>query len=352
MNLTINKLPTKTWNRLNMNETNISLEGKFKSHVPSVDTDEAQVIYKDNYDGDLLNTFNGELEDFTKDSSTYLIKTPKNVFMENPVILNYNYENDEHAVSRLFIHACENSVIKIVLVYRSLGDIDISAMQTYVYAEKNACVKIYLAQLLSDKSICLNNITGVCEENANVKLTRLDLGAAQTYSDVEIDLMGNDSRFKTEIGYHAVENQFVDMNYASYHYGKNTECLMAVNGTLEENSKKMFRGTIDFKQGCAGSRGTENENVLLLGEEMSNGTIPLILCAEEDVEGNHGASIGKLDEKILFYLGSRGISEHEAQNIIAMSRIENICNKFPNKGIREEIKNFELGRGITHESKL
>ena len=34
---------------------------------------------------------------------------------------------------------------------------------------------------------------------------------------------------------------------------------------------------IDFKKGCKGSAGAEQENVLLLGEEIVNKTVPLIL---------------------------------------------------------------------------
>lgn len=45
---------------------------------------------------------------------------------------------------------------------------------------------------------------------------------------------------------------------------------------------------------------------------MVNQTIPLILCAEEDVKGSHGASIGQLDEETLFYMQARGISEEQA----------------------------------------
>ena len=56
-----------------------------------------------------------------------------------------------------------------------------------------------------------------------------------------------------------------------------------------------------------GAKGDEKEDVLLVGDNMVNQTIPLILCAEEDVEGNHGASIGKLDENMLFYAATRGI---------------------------------------------
>ena len=49
----------------------------------------------------------------------------------------------------------------------------------------------------------------------------------------------------------------------------------------------VFRGTIDFKFGAAGAEGEEKEDVLLLGDDVINQTIPLILCAEEDVQGNH-----------------------------------------------------------------
>lgn len=46
--------------------------------------------------------------------------------------------------------------------------------------------------------------------------------------------------------------------------------------------------------------GNEKEDVLLLDDTIVNQTIPLILCNEEDVEGNHGATIGKLDEERCF----------------------------------------------------
>ena len=64
--------------------------------------------------------------------------------------------------------------------------------------------------------------------------------------------------------------------------------------------KKTFRGTIDFRCGSSGSVGDEQEDVLLLGENIVNKTIPLILCEEEDVDGRHGATIGRLPEDMLF----------------------------------------------------
>ena len=66
----------------------------------------------------------------------------------------------------------------------------------------------------------------------------------------------------------------------------------------KRQAHKVFRGSIDFKRGASGAKGTESEQVLLLGDDVINQTIPLILCAEEDVEGNHGAAIGELDEEL------------------------------------------------------
>ena len=47
----------------------------------------------------------------------------------------------------------------------------------------------------------------------------------------------------------------------------------------------------------------------MLGDGVINKTVPLILCAEENVVGNHGATIGELDDETLFYFESRGIGK-------------------------------------------
>ena len=82
---------------------------------------------------------------------------------------------------------------------------------------------------------------------------------------------------------------------------------------------------------------------MLIGDDVVNQTIPLILCAEEDVEGNHGATIGKLDESMLFYLGSRGISKEEAERIIAKAKIDALCSLIPDKAVRKEVEAYHDG---------
>ena len=57
------------------------------------------------------------------------------------------------------------------------------------------------------------------------------------------------------------------------------------------------------------------------------------------MEGNHGATIGRLDEKMLFYLASRGIPEEVARSLLARARIEAVVDLLP-EALAEEAHKF------------
>ena len=77
----------------------------------------------------------------------------------------------------------------------------------------------------------------------------------------------------------------------------------------------------------------------MLGEDVVNKTVPLILCAEENVVGNHGATIGELDEDTLFYFESRGIDKQTAENILARAAIERLARLLGDSESEEYIMN-------------
>ena len=79
---------------------------------------------------------------------------------------------------------------------------------------------------------------------------------------------------------------------------------------------------------------------MLMGDDVVNQTIPLILCAEEDVKGSHGASIGQLDEETLFYMQARGISEEQAYALMADARIEAVCQKIPDETAQKLVRAY------------
>ena len=135
------------------------------------------------------------------------------------------------------------------------------------------------------------------------------------------------------------DSQKLDVNLIANHFGKNTTCNLRADGTLKDQAEKTFRGTIDFKKGCKGSVGAEQENVLLLGEEIVNKTIPLILCAEEDVQGDHGATIGELDEETLFYFAARGMDSVTTENLLTREKLYRLAEAMGREDVVELARN-------------
>ena len=90
---------------------------------------------------------------------------------------------------------------------------------------------------------------------------------------------------------------------------------------------------------------TEQETVLLLGDDVVNKTVPLILCAEENVEGTHGATIGALDDDTLFYFESRGFDRAAAEDLMARAAVERLAHDLGDDATAETVQH-ELNGGM------
>ncbi len=241
----------------------------------------------------------------------------------------------------LYLEAAENSKLTVWGGFHGEQKQNL-ALRLILRAGKNASIR--LVQVLSpgEEGILINDIGGSCDEGASIEILHLYLGRGDLFSGCRIELEGSGSKFSFRTGYLEQRTQRLDVNIVANHIGTETESTILADGTLKDQAHKVFRGTIDFKRGASKSVGNEEENVLLLGDDIVNKTVPLILCAEEDVQGNHGASIGELDEDTLFYFAGRGIDRLTAERILTRGKLERLCAEFGNEKLeakaRQEIE--------------
>lgn len=214
------------------------------------------------------------------------------------------------------------------------------ALTTRIKAEAYAKVRLVQVQLLGTGYRLLDDIQAECETGARVELLQLFLGGAKTWAAFQASLDGAESNASVRLGYRLGNEQRLDMNYVTIHKGKRTKSELFAKGVLDDRAFKLLRGTIDFKRGSSGSEGEETEDVLMLGEDAVNQTIPLILCGEEDVRGNHGATVGEADEDILFYLASRGVGKAAAISLLARMQIEKLRMQIGNKELEEMVQKY------------
>lgn len=339
--ITINPLPSKTWNWLKMNASTVELrepeQGAQTEFAPA-----GALTFQDiagNWP-DVETGMGSDLDRFLEPIPGTLVDLAAGETMASPALAVFRFAPGATRGSRLLIHAGAGSTLALaVLCGSSAPGAGAAALQIKIKADANATVRLYLLQTLDDAATGLIDVGAVCGEGAAFELTRMELGAGRLYAGCLADLAGKGSGFTAQVGYFARAGQRLDMNYVARHRGKRTTCRMDSTGVLAGDAFKLFRGSIDFLPGCAGAKGEEQEDVLLLGEEVTNQTIPLILCGEEDVEGNHGATIGRLDERMLFYLASRGIPAQQARRLLAHARVDALAQRLP-QALAEEARHF------------
>lgn len=250
------------------------------------------------------------------------------------------YKADESYVNNHIIELEEDSALTIIEIFESLPKNNLLGARTRVYASRNSKIKLVRVNLLSDKTVHFDDIGFHLEENAHAELVQLELGAEKTYLGVRTELIGDKSSFENSTGYLCKENNFLDMNFIVNEWGKKASSNMLASGVLFNNATKVYRGSIDFKEGSCGASGFENESTLLFGNNIINKTIPLILCHEADVEGDHGATMGRIDDNLLFYIKSHGIDDAAAKELMTAAYINAITNRIRDEETEEKVKEY------------
>lgn len=180
-------------------------------------------------------------------------------------------------------------------------------------------------------------IESILNKNAKVNYTIIDIGGKSSITNYYSDLQGENAQNDVKTVYLGVDEQLKDINYIAELYGAKTNINIDVQGALSDKAKKHFKGTIDFKKGCKKAKGDENEYCMLLSDKAKAIALPMLLCAEEDVEGNHSTASGKVDSKVLFYIMSRGLSYKEAVKLLVKSRFIKIIEQISDQNLKNEI---------------
>ena len=285
----INKLPVNTWNRLGVNYAEV------------------------------------EWEETAPAKQSITVKSGE---AHEPFRLDFSEAGD----SEVSFTAEENSSITVYELHRSN-----SAVKLSFDIGKNASVK--LVQLLNPTEKLRHETFANCSKGGKFQIMTIMTGDGNIYSDNRTELEGDSSSINVEVAYLGKNSQTIDYNIAVNHWGKDTHSEINAAGALMDSAKKVFRGTIDFKTGSSDSKGSENETVIMLGDDVVNKTVRLILCSEENVEGSHGATIGELDDDTLFYFESRGIGREEAERIMAYAALKRLIRLSDDKEFAEQAQN-------------
>lgn len=206
-----------------------------------------------------------------------------------------------------------------------------------IHAMKDSTVNIYYVSRCHEEKAALTDINADVEEGATVNLIQVEAGAVRTVTNYVANLKGKRAATNVEAVYFANGENNLDLFYNINQIGEETKSNILVNGALKDKAKKTFKGTIDFKRGSKRSTGSEEEFATLLDDEVRAIAVPVLLCQEDDVEGIHAASAGKIDQDKLFYIMSRGLDIDQAKKMLVETKLAPTIHKIPDAELSREV---------------
>ena len=339
--LNMNRLPVATWNQCGVNSAPKAaalpeLSGDFWgevnfAYILPTGVGEAE----SDFSAFVESGMGAETDAYIAENATvrHALTVAEGVSVAEPVILEVTLDAAHPtALTSLSVDAKAGSSLTIVQVLRGDAEHGAAASLTRIRAGENAQVRLVQIQLLGDNARRWNAAAVEEGRNARVEQVRIELGGILSACGTRAALSAAKSEYDLDAVYFGSGSALLDYNDVSVHTAKDTMCEMHTAGVLTGHADKILR-----------------EDVLLFSTDARNRTAPLILCGEEEVEGQHAASIGRLDEEKLYYLRSRGLSEAQARRLMVDARFAPALDKIPLETLRDEVR-AEAARRLDNDA--
>ena len=343
----------QTWNRLHANSLSVTVpnhadEGKVYLHLPRLferiecgmgqevtDYVESQVFKSDFYN------------------------VPAHTKREEPIVVAVSAAQNQCANTGIIVREGAEAIVVIAAFAgekstdaASNNALPTSAALTRIVVEAGA--KLHLIEMLgvNEDQQHLESVGLEIHQDASVDVKQYALGGSTIGLGLTANLVGARARLDLNNRYHATHEETLDINHLVRMRGTSTRAQLTESGVLNEAAKKTLRATIDLVRGAKDAQGNEIETVMILGDDVVNKTMPVILCDEDDVAGNHGATIGSVSPEQLDYLAARGLSRQAAEQLFVRALFEDAIINAPEEishRVAVERCEAELGTEIAHD---
>jgi Fe-S cluster assembly protein SufD len=131
-----------------------------------------------------------------------------------------------------------------------------------------------------------------------------------------VELVGPGSHVDISGTFLAEGKDEVNIELYIIHKAPHTSAQTNLKGVGKDKSSIRFFGRIQIEPGCPDTQSFLEERVLLLSDQAKAEAVPELEILSDDVKCSHAASVSRIPAEHLFYLQSRGIDQHTAEELV------------------------------------
>ncbi len=209
---------------------------------------------------------------------------------------------------------------------------------------ENARLDLLQVQNAAESASLVRRTDVSLDADAHLELRSIEAGALWMRHDLAVRLIGDRSRFVSRGVFALRGRQHADTRLDVRHSARDSACDIVWRGVADQRSRGIFHGAITVEPGADGSDAYLSNKNLLLSEQAEIDTQPVLEIYADEVKAAHGATVGQLDERALFYLRSRGLSADEARSLLTLAFCRVAFDSIENEALREHLDALLLER--------
>lgn len=187
----------------------------------------------------------------------------------------------------------------------------------------------------TDGASLLARTEATLASDARYRRLDLELGAALSRHELNIHLAGDRASAQAHGVLLASGTRHLDTRIGIEHRARDSACDLVWRGMAAGRGRAVFHGGIVIQPGADGSDARLSSKNLLLSAGAEIDTKPVLEIHADEVKAAHGATVGQLDERALFYLRSRGIDLVQARRLLTAAFARQVLAAMPDDDLRQ-----------------
>lgn len=273
----------------------------------------------------------------------FFLYIPENVQLKQPIEITQFVDGRQaqNFFNRSLVLAAENSRVQVIQRLGTIGTQATTAhVRVEVIADANAQVEFAGLDTLGANTTATLNRYGILAPDAQLNWELAEMNAGNVVADFESALVGRGAvaQVKTIAIANGKQTQGIETRVTNY--GKKTTANIVQRGIILDAATLIFNGIGHIVKGAHGAKADQENHLLMLSSNARGDANPILLIDENDVEAGHAASVGRVDERQMYYLLSRGIPRPEAERLVIRGFLAGVITELRSKRLRTELNSL------------
>lgn len=249
----------------------------------------------------------------------FVLFLPAGVQVDKPIqLIQVLHGSEDRMVNRrLLVIAEEGSHAQLLVCDHALSSKKFFSNQvTEIFVGKNASLEYYELEMDHEDTVRVANTLVRQESNSKLLLNGITLQNGQTRNNINVKLIGEYAETNLSGMALADQDHVIDNHLFIEHVAPHCTSHELYKYVIDDSARGVFGGRILVDKNAQKTAAYQSNKNLCSTREARMFTKPQLEIYADDVKCSHGTATGQIDEKALFYMRARGISEVEARLLL------------------------------------